>query len=313
MARIALTGGSGFVGRQTLVALLDAGHHVNALVRHPTKLPTRTGLSTIVGTLDQADALERLVGDADAVVHIAGATAGRNYLDLARTNAAGTARLIDAITRHRPSARLIHLSSLAARHPGLSDYAASKRAGEELVSHSSLDWVIVRPPAVYGPDDPSLAPVWRLLARGWLLRTGPANARFSLLHVADLAAALCKLATRPDCPNNKSSRQTITLHDGRSNGYSWDEIASIAGNKRGGRVRIVPVPAAILHLLGAINLLKARLLKSRPPPLVPGKVRELVHRDWVCDNTRLPGCPEWKPSMKLETALDDLPGWRSPS
>ena len=77
MARIALTGGSGFVGRQTLEALLDAGHHVNALVRHPTKLPTRTGLSTIVGTLDQADALERLVGDADAVVHIAGATAGR--------------------------------------------------------------------------------------------------------------------------------------------------------------------------------------------------------------------------------------------
>ncbi len=307
MARIALTGGSGFIGRHVLAALLASGHEVSALARQSDQLQTHTGLFPVSGNLDQPEALEQLVSRADAVIHIAGATSGLNYRELARTNAAGTGRLVQAISARAPHARLIHLSSLAAAYPQLSDYAASKRAGEELVCHSSLDWIIIRPPAVYGPDDPALAPVWRLLARGWLLRTGPTDARFSLLHVTDLAAALTELATRPEIPK----RQLINLHDGHPNGYSWSDIAAIGRRKRQGPVRIIPVPATVLRLLGAVNWFKARLLKSRPPPLVPGKVRELTHRDWVCNNTHLPGCPEWTPNMPLCSALDHLPGWRS--
>jgi len=305
MATVALTGASGFVGRHVLAHLLQQGHSVRALARHPGQLPSAENLVSVFGSLEAAAALSGLVERCDAVIHLAGATAGRDYAELARTNAAGTRRLIEAVRQTRPSARLIHVSSLAARHPELSDYAASKRAGEELVSGSRLNWIILRPPAVYGPDDPALAPLWRALARGWLPRTGPAEARFSLLHVADLASALERLAASPEA----ASRQTLCLHDGQAGGYGWADLIALAEAARGRPVRSLPIPRGLLWLAAHVNLALARLRGRRPPPLVPGKLRELAHHDWVCDNTDLPGCPDWAPSLTLETALLGLPGW----
>ena len=49
--------------------------------------------------------------------------------------------------------RFVHVSSLAAREPALSDYGWSKHEAEGVVAGSGLPWTIVRPPAVYGPGD----------------------------------------------------------------------------------------------------------------------------------------------------------------
>lgn len=301
---MALTGATGFVGGATMRQLLRKGFHVKALVRPGRSLPPEQGLEFISGSLDDRDSLEQLVSNCSAVIHVAGAVSGRNYGDFARTNAAGCARLVDAIRKHCKPVRLIHVSSLAAREPGLSDYAASKRAGEEIIAASQLDWQIIRPPAVYGPDDPALAPFWRLLAGGWLPRIGQPTARFSLIHVEDLSAALVRLVTA-----NRAENTTTCLHDGKINGYDWSEIATIAAAIRGKPVRIVPVPAALLKSAGYFNLIWASVRRARPPVLVPGKVPELAHPNWVCDNTQLPGCPDWKPSMQFNDCLTDLPGW----
>jgi 2-alkyl-3-oxoalkanoate reductase len=301
---VALTGATGFVGGATLRRLLNKGFQVKALVRPGRSLPAQQGLECISGSLDDRNSLEHLVSDSNAVIHVAGAISGRTYADFARTNAAGCTRLVDAIRKYRRQARLIHVSSLAARAPELSDYAASKRAGEEVIATSQLDWQIIRPPAVYGPEDPALAPFWRLLARGWLPRIGQPTARFSLIHVEDLSAALVTLATA-----NYSESATTCLHDGKINGYDWSEIAAIAAATRGKRVRIVPVPAALLTSAGYFNLIWSSMRRVRPPVLVPGKVPELAHPNWVCDNTQLPGCPNWKPSMQFKDCLTDLPGW----
>src|SRR3546814_1916260 len=53
--------------------------------------------------------------------------------------------------RQRGVRRLIHVSSLSAREPGLSDYGWSKELAERHVKASGLDWTIIRPPAIYGP------------------------------------------------------------------------------------------------------------------------------------------------------------------
>lgn len=306
---IALTGATGFVGRHTLARLLESKARVKALVRPGRQLASADGLSCISGSLERTDSLSDLVRGCDAVIHIAGSISGRNYVELAKTNASGCHRLITAIRKQAPDARLVHVSSLAAREPALSDYAASKRAGEDLVTTSDLDWWIVRPPAVYGQDDPALAPLWRFLARGLLPRIGPPQARFSLLQVTDLAAALVDLAMADESPHTDGARRLFCLHDGRQNGYSWNDIAKIASQRRKGAVRTIPVPPALLRTVGALNMFGARLSGKTPPALVPGKVAELVHPDWVCDNTELPGCPEWKPLNMLEDCLTDLPGW----
>ena len=302
--RISLTGATGFIGRRLLADLLAHGFQVRALVRRPEQLHARAGLEVVTGDLDSAAALQHLVADSDTVIHLAGAIAGRDYADFARINAVGTGRLVETIERQRAGARLILISSLAAREPQLSDYAASKRAGELLVQSSTLDWMILRPPAVYGPDDAALAPLWRLLARGWLLRAGPEQARFSLLHVNDLCSALLALLEPPVLGG-----QLHDLDDGRRGAYTWADVAKLAEGLSGRRVRILPIPPGLLNTAALFNLHSSRL-RAAPPILVPGKVRELTHIDWVCDNTFSKLMPHWSPRWRLDNALHELPGWR---
>src|SRR3546814_19432216 len=67
-------------------------------------------------------------------------------------NAAATRRASEATAAAAPDARLVLVSSLAAREPGLSHYAASKAAGEQALRASGVrNWVVVRPSAIYGP------------------------------------------------------------------------------------------------------------------------------------------------------------------
>ena len=303
---MALTGASGFVGRHVLQQLHARGFSVRALLKDSKQIEAQIGLTPIVGRLNQPDALSELVDGADVVVHLAGATGGFDYADFARVNLSGTLGLLNAVEQKDRSMRFVHLSSLAAREPKLSDYAASKRAGEDCVTATDMNWVVLRPPAVYGPDDAALAPLWKALAKGWLIRTGPAHARFSLIHVDDLASAIVELVAQPSA----SRGHVLELHDSRRGGYGWNDLKEIAESARKKPVRIVGISPTILKAIGVINLSTARLTRRRPPPLVPGKVRELVHHDWVCDNSDLPGCDNWRPTMTLTSALADLPGWR---
>ena len=125
------------------------------------------GVSLVEGDLDDNAALQQLVSGAAAVIHAAGAVRGSSQQDFDHINVTGTAHLLAAITAQAEPPRLLLLSSLAAREPGLSWYAASKRAGEALLgSHPDLDWLVLRPPAVYGPGDREMLPVFEAMARG---------------------------------------------------------------------------------------------------------------------------------------------------
>jgi 2-alkyl-3-oxoalkanoate reductase len=300
--RVALTGASGFVGRHLLERMLAEGFQVRALWRS-AGAPAQPGLEICAGALESPAALARLVCDCDAVVHVAAAIRGRSAAEFDEVNIAGTRRLAEAVAAHAPRARLVALSSLAAREPGLSWYAASKAAGEAVLLSSGQDWAILRPPAVYGPGDPALAPLWRALARGWLPRLGPPAARFSLLYVDDLVEAVMRLMAL-----GRPIRGVLPLHDGREAGYSWPEVARIGAARRGARVRTVPVPRALLGAIAELNLRSAGL-RGASPMLTPAKLRELVHPDWTCDNSGLEAALGWSPRATLETCLPRLPGW----
>ncbi|MEM1082073.1 MAG: NAD-dependent epimerase/dehydratase family protein [Pseudomonadota bacterium] len=314
MPSIALTGATGFVGRVVLQRLrsqfkLD---HVRVLVRNSAERSLASPfdqVEVIDGDLSDADALRRLVDGCDAVVHLAAAIAGNAVEDFDRVNVEGTQRLIEALSERTPRAHLIKISSLAAREPALSWYSASKARAEQCVLKSGLRYSILRPPAVYGPGDPALADFWRFLARGWLLRLGPDAARFSLLHVEDLAEATARLV------EHGPTEQTMTLHDGHcadgQNGWRWSDLAHLAEVIGGRSVRVVPIHSSLLYVIAAINLQRAKLF-GPPAMLNPGKHRELIHPDWVCDNRRIADCLAWQPTTTLRQTLDTLPGWTNP-
>jgi len=259
------------------------------------------GVQLVIGDLHDETALSRLVQDSAWVIHAAGAVRGNSRQDFDRVNVDGTAALLRAIDACPNPPKLLLLSSLAAREPQLSWYAASKRAGEVLVEDSAgLDWLILRPPAVYGPGDREMRPIFQTMARGFAAVPGSVQARLSLIHVRDLVEAIVACLAS-NCP----PRQTLTLCDGKPGGYSWVEMAATATEVFDRRVRLWPVPGRLLDTFAAVNSALAHLSR-RPPMLTPPKVRELRHPDWVADNAAINAATGWTPAIGLREGLSQL-------
>jgi nucleoside-diphosphate-sugar epimerase len=283
--------------------LLERGFRVRALVRNPDKARELAvqGTSLIVGDLQNTAALQQFVDGCDAIIHAAGAVRGASQADFDQVNVAGTAALLGAIKAqsHRP--RLLLLSSLAAREPDLSWYAHSKRDGEKLLEQvPDLDWIIMRPPAVYGPGDKEMLPIFQWMGRGIAFVPGSAEARISLIHVADLVAAIMACLYSPG-----TRHQTLSLSDGKPNGYNWHEMADMAGATWARRVRLLRVPAWLLDTVAQLNVRVAGITGGAPM-LTPPKLRELRHRDWVVDNEAICAITEWTPQISLPEGLEEI-------
>ena len=301
---VAVPGATGFIGTTLCTELLKSGMRVRALARDPGRAKEQLddAVEIVGGDLADRNALDQFLRDADAVVHCAGAVRGSSQQQFDRTNVAGTQCLLQAMLSQEKPARLVLLSSLAAREPGLSWYANSKSCSEQLLWDvgSALNWIIVRPPPVYGPGDKEMLPVFRAMSRGLAPVPGEKSARISLIHVRDLVAALLACLGRTDMPATH-----YTLCDGQENGYDWTEMAALVGQVWGRRVRLLHIPRFVLDSFAAVNLALAKLL-GYAPMLTPPKLRELRHRDWVVNNAKLRAEIDWQPRIQLHQGLSEL-------
>lgn len=292
--RIAITGATGFVGGRLLDRALAAGHQVSALARRPQ--PPRERVVWVRGALDSADALSELVEGADAIIHVAGVVNAPDRAGFAEGNITGTEAIVAAATRTGVR-RFVHVSSLAAREPQLSNYGWSKAEAERVVCASALDWDMVRPPAIYGPGDMDQLELFRLARRGLAL-TPPAG-RLSLLHVDDLAALLLALAEAP------AARDTYEADDGADHGYSYADFARAIGVALGKRVRPIAMPRPLMELGARLD----RLARGSRARLTPDRVAYFCHPDWVIDPARRPPPALWQPQVATPAGLADTAAW----
>jgi nucleoside-diphosphate-sugar epimerase len=302
MPTVAVTGATGFIGRRLLHGLAAAGYGIRALVRGTPPSDAPAGVAWIRGDLADSTALSALLAGADAVIHGAGAVKALDRDAFMAANAVGTARLADLAAAQTASPRFVHVSSFAARAPHLSAYAASKAAGEKAVlAHGlRLPAVVLRPPAVYGPGDREALRVLRMAARGVLLVPDVPGARLSLVHVDDAVAAVLAALVLPALPAGP-----VEFDDHAAEGYSWVEIAAAAAAALRRPVRTVAVPAAALHLAGAVAGGFARL-RGRASVLSRDKVGEILHPDWVARTPRLPG---YQPRWPLRPGFENTAEW----
>lgn len=290
---LALTGGTGFVGRRLIDRALAAGHQVRALTRRAQ--PPREGVAWIEGALDTPPALAALVSGADAAIHVAGVVNAPDREGFAAGNIAGTqAMAAAAFVAGVP--RFVHVSSLAAREPALSTYGWSKAGAEEAVIASGLDWTIVRPPAVYGPGDTEMLDVFRLAQRG--LAVIPSRGTMSAIHVDDLADALLALATVPPA-------RALYEVEGSDGPMTQAAFARAIGTAVGRRVRVIAAPRALLSLAARGD----RMVRGAGAKLTPDRVAYLTHDDWSADTARRVPDAVWRPRIAVAQGLADTAAW----
>jgi nucleoside-diphosphate-sugar epimerase len=274
---VAVTGATGFLGLHLVAALARKGAQVRVLARRDPvhELWRDISIDAIPGDLEDPKALARLVTGADAIVHSAGLIKARNRAQFMRINRDGTRAIAEVTRRLAPSARFIAISSLAAREPQLSAYAASKRAGEDAARAAFADaaerLLIVRPPAIYGPWDRETLAIFQAAARPIIPVFG--EGRAAIIHVATAADVLARLAM------GDGEAGLYTLCDDRPDGYTLRELLTEAANALGGNPRFLPIPAALLLGAGRVSAWWGALV-GMAPIFTAGKARELLHPDW---------------------------------
>ena len=273
---------------------MAAGHAVRAILRRPVQgLPL--GVEPCIVPLSDRRGLAKALHGVESVVHLAGTVRGRTAADFAPANVQALANLCEAAARQAPAPALLLISSLAAAQPQLSLYAASKRAGEQvLFAHPHLDWTILRPPAVYGPGDKALTPLFKLMRRGLALAPGNARQRLAFLHVDDLAAAIVHWLDSPA----RCRQGQFSIDDGTPDGYDWPAIMAASGSA----ARLLVVPAWALRLAAQGNLLLSSLF-GYAPMLTPGKVRELTRDRWLGGDGGYGAVTGWRPGYDLASGL----------
>lgn len=292
---IAITGGTGFVGRAVIDRALAAGFAVRALARKPQK--PRPGVEWVRGDLDNVKALAKLADKAEAVIHIAGLV-NADAEAFERCNVVGTLAVIEAaITAGVP--RLVFVSSLSAREPELSAYGASKLRAEKLVAASPLDWTIVRPPAVYGPRDDGMFELFR--AARWGVVPTPKTGKASLIHVDDLARLLLALVPAGEDVAHKR----FEPDDGKRGGWDHYELARAIGWAVGRRPFVLGLSRKAMERAAKLDM----ALRKDKAKLTLDRASYFSHPDWVVAEAAAVPDARWKPQVETREGLKATAEW----
>lgn len=236
--RIAITGGTGFVGTHLADQLLDGGHEVVLIARgsgDPPRLLERSGAQFVAAPVTDREALAEAFDDCEAVAHLAGINMERGDQTYEAVHVEGT-RAVARAAEDAGVSTLLVTSYLRARPDCGSRYLESKWTAEEIVRGTDLSHAVLKPGLVYGPGDQLLHNVARSLATVPLFpRVGIGRRRVRPLAVEDLVDVL-EAAIVDDRPTDRTvpvvGPEEVTV----------SELVRRIGTAVGRRPLIVPAP-----------------------------------------------------------------------
>lgn len=304
--KIAVTGGTGFLGLRVVARHLERNDEVRVLSRSPDAL-LPDGARPVAGDLAALsdDAARQLVDGVDVLYHCAGEI--RNPAKMHAVNVAGT-RYLAAAAAGRIG-RWVHVSSVGVYGPRsrgvvteeaeispVGPYERTKSDGEratrEAAAAGAFEWVSVRPSIVFGADMPSdfLRQMARAISRGFFFMIGPAGASANLVHVSDVAGALILAGT---------AEAAVGRVYNVSDWCSMEDLVHSMAEGAGAEPPVlrVPLPVALAAATAAGWLPGS--------PLTPSRVRALSTRvRYSAERARQD--LGWRPAEPLATRVGDV-------
>jgi uncharacterized protein YbjT (DUF2867 family) len=271
--RVTVFGGTGFLGRQIVRRLAEAGAEVRIAVRHPE----RASLLTEMGAVGQISALRADVWDAasvapavagaDAVVNTVGHYVERGQASFEAIHGQGARHVAQAVAAAGIH-RLVHISGIGADPASESPYVRARAAGERLVREALPEVTILRPSVMFGPEDASfntLAELARVLPVLPLFGSGAV--RLQPVYVGDVAEAVARALAMP-----ASAGKLYEL--GGPKIYTYRQLLQLMLEQSGRRRWLMPLPYLAWEVL-------AGLLALLPNPPVSRDQITLMKRDNV--------------------------------
>ncbi|MCP4384831.1 MAG: complex I NDUFA9 subunit family protein [Hyphomicrobiales bacterium] len=259
---VTVFGGSGFVGRHVVRALLKRGWRVRAAVRRPDLAGFLQPLG-MVGWVQPVQAnlryrwsVDRAVEGADAVVNLVAvlAQSGEQTFDALHVDGA---RAVAEAARDAGLAAITHISAIGADPDSESDYARTKAEGEKAVSETLPDSVIMRPSIVFGPEDQFFNRFAAMARVSMVLPlVGGGHTRFQPVFVGDVAAAIA------DSVEGEAQKGTI-YELGGPEVETFHDCMEIMLKEINRRRVLLPLPWSLAGALGSIfQHLPGRLLTA---------------------------------------------------
>jgi NADH dehydrogenase len=243
--RVAIIGGTGFVGGYLVEALLDAGHEVRALVRpgSESKLQTGDSVETVSGDLSSTEALRELVGGCDAAIYNVGLL--REFpgkgITFEQTQYQGVVDTIDAM-RHSGVRRLLLMSAIGVKDPGTA-YQSTKYRAEQHALASDRDVTVLRPSVIFGDPRGTMefaTQLYRDMIRPPLPAVDFGDVEMSPVYVGDVASAF--VAALED---DATIGQVIELAGPEV--LRWKEIVQRVAEGAGKDKLVLPVPISLMR------------------------------------------------------------------
>jgi nucleoside-diphosphate-sugar epimerase len=342
MARVLVTGATGFIGAKLTRRLVENGDEVTCLVRGSSKtaMLETLGVRLAVGDVRDAEAVRAAVDGAEVVYHLAGLTTAFSAEELMEINGRAFRNVAAACALRSTPPTLVSVSSLAAAGPApenrprsendppapVSNYGRAKRAGELIAEEyaAQVPITIVRPPIVFGEGDLLMRNLFRSVFRlGIHVAFGVAYSRYSLIHVSDLVDALLLCAqrgTRLVASGNGSTglpRGGSTMSS--SQGYyfaasdeqpTFAELGVLIGLSLG-RARVFVCRSSRPYLLWSAAAIAEAVSRLRGKPYIFNfdKAREAQAGSWTCSAQTIRAELGFAPHAPLIDRLRQTADW----
>ena len=258
--KVALFGGTGFVGSYIIDQLIDSGHKPRLLVREGSdkKVQSPDGCEIFYGDISDDESIKKVIDSSDAIIYSIGLirefkSKGTTFEN---TQFEGVVKCVEAALELNVK-RFILMSANGVCPDG-TNYFKTKWMAEQYLKNTDLDWTIFRPTAIFGdprghgrPEfcsqlnrDMISLPIPAPLFHEGLNPLGAGNFQMSMIHIEDVASIFVK-----SLGDKKFIKKIIEL--GGEN-ITWRDIIKTISKAAGKNKFTVPAPVFAVQAVASL-------------------------------------------------------------